>query len=144
MYSTFLPRSIYNFRRHFATPEICFSGKMMLYFLPTGVPCSPGNVSGDRSTMKTRKVCIRNSAGIHCRPSGVILRAIQQEFPFHSFTVTTRDGEVAVLDSILSLISLGLCKGEEATLSVEGPEEDKAVERIGDLFEFEFDFPPRK
>ena len=51
---------------------------------------------------------------------------------------------MAVLDSILSLISLGLCKGEEATLSVEGPEEDKAVERIGDLFEFEFDFPPRK
>ena len=94
--------------------------------------------------MKTRKVCIRNSAGIHCRPSGVILRSIQQEFPFHTVTVTTEDGEVAVVDSILALISLGLCKGTEATLTVEGPEEEKAVERIGDLFEFEFDVPPRK
>lgn len=94
--------------------------------------------------MKTRKVCIRNTAGIHCRPSGVILRAIQQEFPYHTFTVTGPDGERAELDSILALISLGLCKGAEAILAVEGPEEDKAVERIGDLFEFEFDFPPRK
>lgn len=94
--------------------------------------------------MKSRKVCIRNSAGIHCRPSGVILRTIQQEFPFHTVTVTSADGETVVLDSILALISLGLAKGCEATLTVEGPEEDKALERIGDLFEFEFDFPPRK
>ena len=94
--------------------------------------------------MKTRKVCIHNAAGIHCRPSGVILRAIQQEFPLHSFTITGANGESTELDSILALISMGLCKGDEATLSVEGPDEDKAVERIGDLFEYEFDFPPRK
>lgn len=93
--------------------------------------------------MKTRKVRIHNTAGIHCRPSGVILRTIQQEFPLHTFTVVTSSGDRAELDSILALISLGLCKGDEATLSVEGPDEDKALERIGDLFEYDFDFPPR-
>ncbi len=93
--------------------------------------------------MKTRKICIRNAAGIHCRPSGVILHTIQQEFPYHTFTVTGSSGEKAELDSILALISLGLCQGDEAELSVEGPEEEKALQRIGDLFEYNFDFPPR-
>ena len=93
--------------------------------------------------MKTRKVCIRNSAGIHCRPSGVILRSIQQEFPFHTVTVTTGDGEVAVVDSILALISLGLSCGTQAVLQVEGDDEEKAIKRVGDLFEYEFDFPEK-
>ena len=93
--------------------------------------------------MKTRKVCIRNSAGIHCRPSGVILRSIQQEFPFHTVTVTTEDGEVAVVDSILALISLGLRCGTQAVLQVEGDDEEKAIKRVGDLFEYEFDFPEK-
>ncbi len=94
--------------------------------------------------MKVRKVVIRNAAGIHCRPSGVILRTIQQEFPQHLFRVKREDGEEAELDSILALISLGLCKGDEAELTVEGLNEERAVQRIGDLFEYEFDFPPRK
>lgn len=93
--------------------------------------------------MKTRKVRIHNAAGIHCRPSGVILRTIQQEFPLHTFSITNASGDTSELDSILSLISMGLCKGDEAILSVEGPDEDKALERIGDLFEYDFDFPPR-
>lgn len=93
--------------------------------------------------MKHRTIRVRNAAGIHCRPSGVILNAVKEEFPYHSFTVRTADG-VTELDSILSLISLGLCKGDQAELSVEGPDEEKAIQRIGDLFEFEFDFPPRK
>ncbi len=94
--------------------------------------------------MKKRTVTIRNSAGIHCRPSGVILNAVKNEFPFHTFTVTGPDGETAELDSILSLISLSLCKGAHAELTVEGPDEDQAIIRIGDLFEKEFDFPPRR
>jgi phosphocarrier protein len=33
--------------------------------------------------------------------------------------------------------------GTQAKLLAEGPEEEKAVQEIGDLFENEFDFPPR-
>ncbi len=94
--------------------------------------------------MKTRIVTIRNKAGIHCRPSGVILNAVRQEFPGHAFTVRNADGMESELDSILSLISLSLGCGACAELSVEGPDEDLAVRRIGDLFEHEFDFPPRR
>ena len=93
--------------------------------------------------MQERLVRIRNKAGIHCRPSGVILNAVNQEFPDHRFTIVTPSGET-VLDSMLALISLGLACGSEALLRVDGPDEERAVKRIGDLLEYEFDFPPRK
>lgn len=93
--------------------------------------------------MRERLIRVRNKAGIHCRPSGVILNAVNQEFPDDRFTVVTAEGET-VLDSMLALISLGLVCGAEALLRVEGPNEERAVRRIGDLFEYEFDFPPRK
>ena len=92
---------------------------------------------------KERTVTIRNRAGIHCRPSGVILNAIRDEFPGHRFRLAAKGGEIE-LESMLDLLSLGLSRGTEARLSVEGPEADKAIERIGDLFEYEFDFPPRE
>lgn len=94
--------------------------------------------------MRERVVTIRNKAGIHCRPSGVILSAIRNEFPEHTFRVITADGTATELDSILTLISLALTRGSTVILQAEGVDEDKAIKRIGDLFEFEFDFPPRR
>ena len=93
--------------------------------------------------MQERLIRVRNKAGIHCRPSGVILNAVNNEFPDDRFSVVTPFGETE-LDSMLALISLGLACGSEALLRVEGPDEERAVKRIGDLFEYEFDFPPRK
>ena len=89
-----------------------------------------------------RRVVIRNKAGIHCRPSGVILNAIRDEFPNHRFRLAASGAEIE-LESMLDLLSLGLTRGAEARLTVEGPEAAKALKRIGDLFEYEFDFPPR-
>ncbi|MBE6358361.1 MAG: HPr family phosphocarrier protein [Lentisphaerae bacterium] len=94
--------------------------------------------------MQERVVTVRNSAGIHCRPSGVILTAIKNEFPDHCIQLLTADGETVEVDSMLALISLALTKGTSVTLQIEGIDEERAIKRIGDLFEFEFDFPPRK
>ncbi len=93
--------------------------------------------------MKERIVTIRNHAGIHCRPSGVILNTIKNEFPDHSFQLITADGNKIDVESILALISAALSCGTSATLQVEGVDEDKAIKKIGDLFEHEFDFPPQ-
>ena len=93
--------------------------------------------------MRERLIRVKNKAGIHCRPSGVILDAVHREFPDDRFSIVTAEGETAI-DSMLALISLGLVCGAEALLRVEGPDEERAVKRIGDLFEYEFDFPPRK
>jgi len=92
--------------------------------------------------MKERRVVIRNRAGIHCRPSAVILNAINDEFPGYRFELAAPAGN-ARLESLLDILSLELTQGTEAVLKVEGAEPEKALKRIGDLLEYEFDFPPR-
>ncbi len=99
-------------------------------------------IRGDRA-MTTREFTVRNSAGIHCRPSGVILTAIKNEFPGLTFEIETSDGTVTPLDSMLTILSLGLGKGAKATLRASGPGEEAAADKIASLFETEFDFPPR-
>ena len=94
--------------------------------------------------MQERYFTVRNKAGIHCRPSGVILAAMRNEFPDHRFEVVTPDGVPQSADSMLALLSMELTCGTRALLRVEGIDEDRAIRRIGDLFEYEFDFPPRK
>ena len=92
--------------------------------------------------MKQRVIKVRNNAGIHCRPASVILNAVNSNYPDTRFTVTA-DGESTELNGILSLISLGLCCGSSVTITADGKDEEKAIAEIGDLFETEFDFPPR-
>jgi phosphocarrier protein HPr len=93
--------------------------------------------------MIEKKVKIHNHAGIHCRPSSVILTTIKTDFPDTTFTLTKDGSPPMELNSILSLISLGLHYGNEALLQAEGPKEEEACEKIADLLENEFDFPPQ-
>ena len=91
--------------------------------------------------MLERKITVNNTAGIHCRPSGVILNTISSEFSDTKVTITNSEGTTVEVNSILSLISLGLHKDSTAILRVEGGKEEEALARIGDLLEFEFDYP---
>lgn len=91
--------------------------------------------------MLERKITVNNTAGIHCRPSGVILNTISSEFSDTKVTITNSEGITVEVNSILSLISLGLHKDSTAILRVEGGKEEEALARIGDLLEFEFDYP---
>ena len=91
--------------------------------------------------MIEKKVKIKNKAGIHCRPSSVILTAVE-EFPGHKFEVISTKGDCE-LQSILELLSLGLQYGDSVTIRATGPDEEKACSRMSGLFEYEFDFPPR-
>jgi len=95
-----------------------------------------------KNEMKEKTVKINNQAGIHCRPASAILNAIS-EFPDHEFIVYLPGREDTELNSILSLIALGLQCGDRITLRVSGADEENACNKIASLFEFEFDFPPR-
>ena len=94
--------------------------------------------------MQERLVTIHNKAGIHCRPSGVILNTIKNEFPDHFIEIVNPSGTHLEVNSMLALLSLELTCGTKALLRVEGIDEEKALQKIGDLLEYEFDFPPRK
>ena len=93
--------------------------------------------------MQKRSVTIRNRAGIHCRPSSVILNAVKAEFPNHTFVLTSSRGDSCELNSIMGLLALGLACSDTAVLIVEGPEEERAADRVASLLETEYDFPPR-
>ncbi len=84
-------------------------------------------------------VTIKNHAGIHCRPSSVILEAVGKHNGVQ-FNVIAPSGK-SDLSSILGLLSLGLHAGDKATLQVTGENEAEIIEEIASLFEYEFDFP---
>lgn len=92
--------------------------------------------------MLTRQLTIRNRAGIHCRPSGVIMQELEK-YPGTVLRVTPPGGKPEVIDGMLSLLSLCLTCGQQVTIDVAGGAEEAALQHLGDLFEFEFDFPPR-
>ena len=91
--------------------------------------------------MVEKEIEIKNKAGIHCRPSSLIIQKVL-EFPDCSFEATCSKGE-SDLTSILSLISLGIEKGEKVKITVDGSDEEEACEKIAELFAHEFDFPPK-
>lgn len=88
--------------------------------------------------MVKKELTIRNHAGIHCRPSSVII-AKAGEFPGHEFQLISSKG-TSSLTSILDLLSLGLQEGENAVLTVSGAQEEEACAALVQAFEFEYDF----
>jgi len=91
--------------------------------------------------MVEKTVVIKNKAGIHCRPSSVILSAVE-EYQGHKFYLYSQKGNTE-LNSILALLAIGLQYGDTITLKAEGPNESAAADRLAELFAHEFDFPPR-
>ncbi len=91
--------------------------------------------------MVKRHAIIRNSAGIHVRPSGIIFKNIK-DYPGEIDIVF--NGETYRLNSIMVLLAMGLVQGSEIDIIVTGPEEKKKCDELCGLFEKEFDFPPRE
>ena len=89
--------------------------------------------------MYQKTVVIRNKAGIHCRPSSVIMVAAEPYAKGHEILITGPRG-AAKLTSILDLLTMGLQKGEEVTISVTGEKEEELCLKLAELFETEFDF----
>lgn len=91
--------------------------------------------------MFEKNLTVNNRDGIHCRPATEILSAVS-DYPECDFTISCENGETK-LQSMLEILSLQLSKGSKLSLKVSGPNEEDAGKKIGDLFEYEFDFPPR-
>lgn len=84
---------------------------------------------------------IRNSAGIHVRPSSVIIEAIK-DYP--GKIMLKKNKTVIPLATAIDLLSLGLLKGDAVDIEVKGPQEKSMCTTLKGLFETEFDFPPRE
>lgn len=84
---------------------------------------------------------IRNNAGIHCRPSAVIVKEARS---FNAeIEVRLSRGDKANPCSAIELLTLGLDQGTEIEIEAKGPDAETCCRRLVELFETEFDFPPR-
>lgn len=90
--------------------------------------------------MKRATAEIKNEAGIHCRPSTHIIKEVSA-YPGEQL-VTGADGQSSDLRSMLSLMMLALTHGSEVELEVDGPDEEAHLQKLVDLFEYRYDFPP--
>ncbi len=81
---------------------------------------------------------VQNKYGIHCRPSGVISKAVQGYKG--KVEIKGPDGNVANPTSVLSMLSLGLTCGDRVTISVDGPDEEEMANKLAELIASRFEF----
>ncbi|MBN1648699.1 MAG: HPr family phosphocarrier protein [Spirochaetales bacterium] len=93
--------------------------------------------------MISRKVTVRNKAGIHVRPSTIILEAAQKYSADIKLRAKGIEAELSGPAAALSLLAMGLKHGDSAELQVSGPNEKKVCENMAGLLEKVYDFPPR-
>jgi phosphocarrier protein HPr len=82
--------------------------------------------------MLMKKVVVRNKAGLHARPSSMLVQVASQfesEFHIHMY------GYRINAKSILGVMTLAAECGAELELEMDGPDEKKAMKAVVALFE---------
>lgn len=91
--------------------------------------------------MVEAKATVLNEAGIHCRPSAILVR---EGMAYAGEILITAEAGTCTLTSALELIMLGLEPGTVVTIQVSGPDEEAFCGKLVELFETHFDFPPQE
>lgn len=82
--------------------------------------------------MKTFYYTIQEELGMHARPAGLILQLAKE---FKSKIVISNKGKSGDLKKMLSVIDLDIQYQDTVEVTVEGPDEDVAVEEMLAFFE---------
>lgn len=85
--------------------------------------------------MTQATLTIENKTGIHARPASVF---VQTASKFKSKVQIQAKGKTVDAKSILMIMSMGLVKGTEMTISADGPDEAEAVKALQDLVASKF------
>lgn len=86
------------------------------------------------------KAVIKNEAGIHCRPSAIL---VKEGCTYAGRIQVRAPSGTCDLTSALECIMLGMEQGTTVTIQVSGPDEEAYARKLADLFETHFDFPPQ-
>ncbi len=77
--------------------------------------------------MKTFKVKIENRSGLHARPAS---RFVQTCMKFKSNVTICKSDKCANAKNILQVLALGIDCGDEATIKIDGEDEETAFNEI--------------
>jgi len=83
--------------------------------------------------MAERTFTLTNATGLHARPAAVLVKTAQQ-FEGTEVFVKKGDREVSAR-SLLSVLGLGVAKGDEIAIRCEGPQADEAMAALAALIE---------
>lgn len=81
--------------------------------------------------MKEFNYVIQDEQGIHARPAGVLVKAANE---FQSDIQVDKDGKKGDLKRIFGVMGLGIKKGDNVRVIIEGPDEEAAAQKIETLF----------
>lgn len=87
-------------------------------------------------TMIKKKVTIKNSSGLHARPSAALVKLaskFKSDFFIHSYGYRVNG------KSILGVMTLAAEQGAELEFEWDGPDEKEAMKAVTDLIENKFD-----
>ncbi len=84
--------------------------------------------------MKSQKVTIVDEIGIHARPASAIVNTTSKYNSKVEFKV---EDKIANAKSIINLMALGVKKGAEIEIIVDGPDENEALETLVQIMEKE-------
>lgn len=77
--------------------------------------------------MAERKVVVANETGLHARPAASLVQFVKN---YPGEVKIIKDGKEANAKSIFNVMSLGIAKGTEITLVVEGVDEEKFADEL--------------
>jgi phosphocarrier protein len=82
--------------------------------------------------MKVFNYTIADKSGIHARPAGVLVKKANE---FESKITIEKDSNAVSLTNLMAVMSLGAKFGETVTITIDGADEDIAVQSIKALLE---------
>ncbi|MBI4396298.1 MAG: HPr family phosphocarrier protein [Elusimicrobia bacterium] len=86
--------------------------------------------------MLDRTFTVHNKLGLHARPAALF---VQTTHKFFSQIRVIKDGVEVDGKSIMGILTLAAEHGSKLTIVADGPDEQDAIQKLGELFERKFD-----
>jgi phosphocarrier protein len=105
-----------------------------LYFSP--IPLLEGSVEVGIYTMAEHIITVSNRAGIHARPSALIVQAVKD---FKCNVYLEKGNNRINGKSIMGVLTLGAAYKSEVKIIAEGEDAEQAIEALVQLFDSKFE-----
>ncbi|MCI5998008.1 MAG: HPr family phosphocarrier protein [Peptoniphilaceae bacterium] len=82
--------------------------------------------------MIEKNVTIKNETGLHARPAAALVQFVKK---YEASVEIIVDNKVADAKSIFNVMSLGISKGTEIVLRVDGENEESVIEEVSNFID---------
>lgn len=82
--------------------------------------------------MVERTVIVNNETGLHARPAAALVQFVKN---FDGDVELIKDGKTANAKSIFNVMALGISKGTEITVRINGDNEEENIDKLVDFID---------